>query len=88
LNGRDREIIRDRYLREKRIPSGVVANRLGITPQRVRQIELRALAKLRRLVNKIERDPCARAPNIPGSVSAIGRAPEFTKGPSVTSLSP
>jgi RNA polymerase sigma-32 factor len=47
LTPRAREIIRERYLCEEPVSLAVLAARYGVTPQRVRQIEDEAIAKLR-----------------------------------------
>jgi RNA polymerase sigma-32 factor len=59
LAPRAQEIIRARYLRDEPIPLAILANRYGITPQRVRQIEDNAVQKLR-----------ARLQRLPGALSA------------------
>lgn len=50
LTEREREIITDRWLRAKPLPFARLADRYGLSPERIRQIELRALAKMRKLV--------------------------------------
>jgi RNA polymerase sigma-32 factor len=47
LAPRAREIIRERYLQEEPVSLSILAARYGVTPQRVRQIEEEAIAKLR-----------------------------------------
>jgi RNA polymerase sigma-32 factor len=53
LNPREREIVRERYLREKAIPLAVLADRYGVTPQRIRQIELAAVEQLQSTVRRL-----------------------------------
>jgi RNA polymerase sigma-32 factor len=50
LPAREQEIIRARFLTDKPIPFAVLATRYAVTPQRIRQIESRAVAKLRALM--------------------------------------
>lgn len=49
LNTREREIIVARRLREEPIPLAVIADRYGVSPERVRQIEMNVIAKLQKL---------------------------------------
>lgn len=50
LSERERAIIAARYLSEIRKTRETIGNELGITAERVRQLELKALGKLRRLL--------------------------------------
>ena len=47
LAPRARDIIRERYLRDDPVPLSILASRYGVTPQRIRQIEEKAIADLR-----------------------------------------
>ncbi|HEV8015801.1 MAG TPA: RNA polymerase factor sigma-32 [Stellaceae bacterium] len=53
LHPREREIIRARYLTEKAVPLEVLAGRYGVTPQRIRQIELAAVEQLQSTVRRL-----------------------------------
>jgi RNA polymerase sigma-32 factor len=55
LAPRAREIIRERYLRDEPVSLAILAARYGVTPQRVRQIEEEAIAKLRSHATRITR---------------------------------
>jgi RNA polymerase sigma-32 factor len=57
LTGREREIIEARRLRDEPTPLAVIAQRHGVSPERIRQIELRALAKLQKLVSQSSQAP-------------------------------
>ena len=52
LNDREREIIVARHLCDTPAPLAVVANRYGVSPERIRQIELCAMAKLQKLARQ------------------------------------
>lgn len=56
LTPRAREIVRERYLREQPVTLTILAARYGITPQRVRQIEVEAITKLRAHAARSARD--------------------------------
>lgn len=68
LNERERDIVVERRLRDNPVAFEELARRYGISHQRVRQIELRAMEKLRKTVNgravplSVPRDPPARMP--------------------------
>jgi RNA polymerase sigma-32 factor len=53
LNPRERQIVVQRKLRDDRITLEEIGVTLGITKERVRQIEHKALAKLRQAVLKL-----------------------------------
>jgi len=57
LNAREREIIVARHLCDTPASLAVVANRYGLSPERIRQIELRAMAKLRQLARPMRSSP-------------------------------
>lgn len=50
LTSREREVIAARHLRNAPVPLVLIADRYGVTAERIRQIEMRALKKLRKLV--------------------------------------
>jgi RNA polymerase sigma-32 factor len=52
LNERERHIIVERRLKDNPAPFGELSHKYGISHQRVRQIEIRALEKLRRTVSQ------------------------------------
>jgi RNA polymerase sigma-32 factor len=52
LAPRAQEIVRDRYLQEEPVSLAILAARYGLTPERVRQIEGRAIEKLRALMRR------------------------------------
>jgi RNA polymerase sigma-32 factor len=52
LNAREREIIVARHLCDTPAPLAVIADRYGLSPERIRQIELCAMAKLQRLARQ------------------------------------
>ena len=52
LSGRERTIIAARFLAETRRTRGAIAADLGISRERVRQLEMSALDKLRRLIGR------------------------------------
>jgi len=52
LHERDREIIEDRYLREKPLPLKELASRYGISSERVRQLEVKALGTIQSFVKR------------------------------------
>ncbi|HEX4195462.1 MAG TPA: RNA polymerase sigma factor RpoH [Stellaceae bacterium] len=62
LAPRAQEIIRARYLRDEPVPLAILANRYGITPQRVRQIEDDAVRKLRARLQQLPRALLAPMP--------------------------
>jgi RNA polymerase sigma-32 factor len=67
LNERERRIIVERRLRENPVPFEALSREYGISHQRVRQIEVRALEKLRKIVSK-----CAVTPPMSrGSLARI-----------------
>ena len=47
LSERERTIIRERRLNDEKIPLDALGRRLGLSKERVRQIEHQAIAKLR-----------------------------------------
>jgi RNA polymerase sigma-32 factor len=51
LNARELQIVTERWCRERRTTLDVLAQRIGISRERVRQIEVRALDKLRTAMN-------------------------------------
>jgi RNA polymerase sigma-32 factor len=59
LDPREREILQARWLREQPPSLAMIAERFGVSQERIRQIELRALAKLQKLAKRQE---LARAP--------------------------
>ena len=52
LSGRERAIIAGRFMAETRRTRGAIAADLGISRERVRQLEIAALEKLRRLIGR------------------------------------
>ena len=56
LNKREREIIEHRKLRDKAITLGELGDKLGISKERVRQIESKALAKLQKIILDISNE--------------------------------
>ena len=56
LNNREREIIEHRKLRDKSITLGELGEKLGISKERVRQIESKALAKLQKIILEISNE--------------------------------
>ena len=56
LNKREREIIEHRKLRDKAITLGELGEKLGISKERVRQIESKALAKLQKVILEISNE--------------------------------
>ena len=56
LNNREREIIEHRKLRDKAITLGELGEKLGISKERVRQIESKALAKLQKIILDISKE--------------------------------
>jgi RNA polymerase sigma-32 factor len=52
LNARELQIVMERWCREKRATLDVLARRHGVSRERVRQIEVRALEKLRVAMNE------------------------------------
>ena len=59
LNERETHIIRQRRLCEESVTLETIGQELGISKERVRQIESQALGKLRRALEKITGDPVA-----------------------------
>ena len=57
LNERELLIIRERRLGEETVTLEILGQRLGISKERVRQIEHQALGKLRRALEKLVGDP-------------------------------
>ena len=56
LSERELRIVRERRLSETLVTLESLGNRLGISKERVRQIENRALGKLRRALTRIQDD--------------------------------
>ena len=52
MSGRERAIIAGRFMAETRKTRGAIAADLGISRERVRQLEIAALEKLRRLIGR------------------------------------
>ncbi len=61
LQGRDAYIVRRRYLGEEKETLSVIAGELGVTKERVRQLETRALGQVRAFLEE----------NFPGSIDEI-----------------
>jgi RNA polymerase sigma-32 factor len=61
LTSREREVIAARHLRNAPVPLVLIADRYGVTAERIRQIEMRALKKLRKLVQTASSAPLRRA---------------------------
>ncbi|MBI1868325.1 MAG: RNA polymerase factor sigma-32 [Methylocystis sp.] len=57
LSERELRIVRERRLNENLVTLESLGDRLGISKERVRQIESRALGKLRRALTRIQNDP-------------------------------
>jgi RNA polymerase sigma-32 factor len=57
LNPRERDIVAARRLREQPVTREALAQRHGVSPERVRQIEFDAIAKLEKLVHRQSRAP-------------------------------
>jgi RNA polymerase sigma-32 factor len=57
LNSREQEVIAARHLREKPLPLALLAGRYDVSPERVRQIEMRALKKLQKVVQRLSDSP-------------------------------
>ena len=54
LNKRERKILQDRYLSDKRITLREIGERFGVSTERVRQVEARAIAKLKQAIRPTE----------------------------------
>ena len=54
LNKRERKILHDRYLSDKRITLREIGERFGVSTERVRQVEARAIAKLKQAIGPTE----------------------------------
>lgn len=54
LNKRERKILQDRYLSDKRITLREIGERFGVSTERVRQVEARAIAKLKQAIGPTE----------------------------------
>ncbi len=52
LSGREREIVTERHLKERPLTLEELSRRFGVSRERVRQIEVGALAKLKRIVDR------------------------------------
>lgn len=50
LDGREKDIVTQRYLSEEPITLATIASSYGLTAERVRQIEAKAIGKLRRYI--------------------------------------
>jgi RNA polymerase sigma-32 factor len=50
LTNRERKVVVARHLRDEPVPLVLIADHYGVTAERIRQIEMRALTKLRKLV--------------------------------------
>ncbi|MBN42176.1 MAG: RNA polymerase factor sigma-32 [Alphaproteobacteria bacterium] len=61
LQDRDAHIVRRRYLGEERETLSAIAKELGVTKERVRQLEVRALARIRKFLEE----------NFPGTIDEI-----------------
>jgi RNA polymerase sigma-32 factor len=55
LSPREREVVSERRLRDEPIPLAVIAERYGVTAERIRQIERSAFARLEKLVREMSR---------------------------------
>jgi len=69
LSDREQLIIRERRLNEDKVTLEALGNRLGITKERVRQIEHKAFEKLKCSVVRISRDPSEAGGLIPSTIA-------------------
>ena len=62
LTPRERDIIRLRFLGDERITLAEIGKKYGVTKERIRQVEGKALAKLRKALDEIDVDMAEMIP--------------------------